>query len=164
MISEFDSMETTKFEIVDITEQLMAGEVKCDPGFLKETDITQLIRQQQLREEEHAKKKKNKSSLVCDPDEDEDEDQPELEDGDLEYLPSICNLTDAKEIAQYTRFREDEEPEELKSAEREMRISQVELKEVADNPVVQKLLRQMPPDQITPELVSKLLGSAGVYK
>ena len=137
MISEFDCMESPKIEIVDITEQLMSGTVKCDPSFLEETDITQLIRQQQLHEEEQAAKKKKTSSLDHDPD--EDQDQIELEDGDLEYLPSICDLTEAKEIAQYTRFREDEEPEELKAAEREMRISQVELKEVTENPVVQKL-------------------------
>jgi len=146
-------------EIIEITNEVLDGRFTIDPQDLQEPDIDDLVAsaiQAHLRS-----------------DEDEDEDRDADRDGDDEnsdlsdvenYNPSILEMTSSDEILEMNKqgikFREDDEFDEIlhqtKTLPLKLTLEQIDA--IASNPLVQSILNKMRPEQITPEIISKLLG------
>lgn len=149
-----------KISIVDITEEILGGSVPIDPESMREANIDDLIAKAIKEAEAELDAAEAKAS-------DGDESGSDNDDRDVtncpeEYVPSILHITSSAEISrlnkQGVQFLEDAETDKASErVERHLRLSSEQLMAIASNPKVQSILNRMRPEQVTPEIVAKLL-------
>lgn len=118
----------------DITDSILSGKFKFDNSILEQED-------------EH---------ISTDPDPSAPTSKVQVE----QYQPSILTIDSADEIKRLMdlgiKFREDDDQEE-KRVINDIKLSQEELDHIQSNPAISRILSKLRPDQLTPEIVRKLL-------
>ena len=149
--------DTEPIVVVDITAELMKGNIHFDSKFLDEPDITDLIEEEEKRMETQTAGARAGAGTGTE----ESKTDVELAEETEEYFPSILNMDDYKEIYRIMqsggKFREDTADSTTKSVQKGLRLSQELMEEVRANPIVRKFLAKMRPEQITEKLVTQLL-------
>lgn len=145
-------------EVVDITQEILSGTVTIDPASLEEANIDDLI-EKAIKEAEAGASTTAAKHLDSDDSDDEESDVTTCVEV---YHPSILNITSLSEISQLNKqgvqFLEDEETDkESKRVEKHLKLSSEQLTAIAANPKVQAIVAKMRPEQLTPQIVEKLL-------